>query len=98
MQRVLIVDDEVQIRRILSVMLADHGFEVAQAESGEQAIIVCKEFQPQVVLLDISMSGMDGLSTLKVLLEQNNKLDCIMMTAHGTIRSAVEAIDRKSVV
>lgn len=92
MPRILITDDEQQIRRILSVMLRERGFEIAEAESGERAAEVNLEFRPDVALLDINMPGMDGLATLRALLEQNPNLDCIMMTAYGTIRSAVEAM------
>src|SRR3954468_10290185 len=94
MPKILITDDEQQIRRILSVMLSEHGFVVAEAESGERAVEVNLEFRPEVALLDINMPGMGGLATLSALLEQNPKLDCIMMTAYGTIRSAVEAMRR----
>jgi len=92
MPRILIVDDEPQIRRILSVLLSDNGFEVAEAESGEQSLAVAEEFRPDVALLDINMLGMDGLAVLRALLKIHSKLDCIMMTAYGTIRSAVEAM------
>src|SRR4051812_9847771 len=92
MPRILITDDEQQIRRILSVMLREHGFDVVEAESGERAVVVSREFRPDVALLDINMPGMGGLATLSALLEQNPQLDCIMMTAYGTIRSAVEAM------
>jgi|SoiMethySBSTD1v2_1073268.scaffolds.fasta_scaffold02169_6 two-component system, NtrC family, response regulator AtoC len=92
MLRILIVDDEPQIRRILSVLLSDNGFEVAEAESGEQALAVAEKFRPDIALLDINMHGMDGLATLRALLKIHSKLDCIMMTAYGTIRSAVEAM------
>jgi len=92
MSKVLIVDDEQQIRRILSVMLTERGFTVAEAESGEKAIPISNDFQPDVALLDINMPGMDGLATLRALVGQHNNLDCIMMTAYGTIRSAVEAM------
>src|SRR5436305_12367394 len=92
MPKILITDDEQQIRRILSVMLSEHGFDVAEAESGERAVEVSREFRPDVALLDINMPGMDGLATLSSLVEQHAKLDCIMMTAYGTIRSAVEAM------
>lgn len=92
MPRILIVDDEPQIRRILSVMLVAHGFEVAEAESGELALAVASEFRPAVVLLDINMPAMDGMAALKALLERGGDIDCIMMTAYGTIRSAVAAM------
>ncbi|HEX8843278.1 MAG TPA: sigma-54 dependent transcriptional regulator [Pyrinomonadaceae bacterium] len=92
MPRILITDDEQQIRRILSVMLEERGFEVMEAESGERAVEVASEFRADMALLDINMPGMDGLATLRALLKQNPNLDCIMMTAYGTIRSAVEAM------
>jgi DNA-binding NtrC family response regulator len=92
MARVLIVDDEPQIRRILLLMLAKHGFETAQACSGEEAVEIREKFKPDVVLLDVSMPGMNGLETLQVLIEQDKQVSVIMITAYGTIRSAVEAI------
>jgi DNA-binding NtrC family response regulator len=92
MSKILITDDEQQIRRILSVLLRERGFEVCEAESGERAIALSREFRADVVLLDINMPGMNGLVTLRALLEQNPALDCIMMTAYGTIRSVVEAM------
>jgi DNA-binding NtrC family response regulator len=92
MLKILITDDEQQIRRILSVMLRERGFEVAEAGSGERAVEVGAGFRPDMALLDINMPGMDGLATLRALLEQNPNLDCIMMTAYATIRSAVEAM------
>ena len=92
MSRILIVDDEPQIRRILCIMLREKGFVVAEAESGERALAVFPEFKPDIVLLDVSMPGKDGLTTLRELSEQAEDLKCIMMTAYGTIRSAVEAM------
>lgn len=92
MLRILIVDDEPQIRRILSVLLSDNGFEVAEAESGEHALAVAESFRPDLALLDINMPRMEGLTALRALLEIHGNLDCIMMTAYGTIRSAVEAM------
>src|ERR1044071_2527808 len=92
MARVLVVDDEPQIRRILLMMLTKHGFEVAEAESGEEAIALRPEFHPDVALLDISLKGIDGIATLQELLTQDKNLSCIMMTAYGTISSAVQAM------
>jgi DNA-binding NtrC family response regulator len=92
MSKVLIVDDEQQIRRILALMLSERGFEVAEAESGDEALRIAGSVQPDIVLLDINLPGISGLETLRQLLVQNNKLTVVMMTAYGTIRSAVEAI------
>lgn len=92
MPRILIVDDEPQICRILSVMLAENGFDVAEAGSGERAVAVCAEYHPHVVLLDMNLPGMNGLETLRALMAEDKIIDCIMLTAYGTIRSAVEAI------
>jgi nitrogen regulation protein NR(I) len=92
MPRILIVDDEPQIRRIISVLLSENGFDVMEAESGERALAVAEKFRPDIALLDINMPGIDGLALLRALLKAHSKLDCIMMTAYGTIRSAVEAM------
>jgi DNA-binding NtrC family response regulator len=92
MSRILIVDDEKQIRRILAVLLAEHGHVVKEANSGEEALALQPEFQPGIVLLDISLPGMGGMEVLRKLLERAPQADCIMMTAYGTIRSAVEAM------
>ncbi len=92
MTRVLIVDDEKHIRRILSVLLAEHGHEVREAESGEIALAMQPEFRPDIVLLDLSLPGMGGMEVLQQLLGRVPQTDCIMMTAYGTIRSAVEAM------
>lgn len=92
MTKVLVVDDEPQIRRILTLLLSDNGFQVAEAESGEQALAVSENFRPDIALLDLSMPGIDGHTTLLELLRRHSNLDCIMMTAYGTIRSAVEAM------
>jgi DNA-binding response OmpR family regulator len=64
-KRVLVVDDEVDIREILAEYLRGRGFDVAQAAGGEEALAVIPVFLPHLVLLDLSMPGLDGLATLR---------------------------------
>ena len=81
MTRVLIVDDEPQIRRILSLLLSERGYKTAVAESGEEALSMQTGFQPDIVLLDISLPEMNGLETMKRLIAVEPCPTCIMMTA-----------------
>ncbi len=92
MTRILVVDDERAIRQILVVLLRDQGYQVAEAESGEAALALQPSFQPALVLLDLSLPGIDGLETLRRLRALDPNVDCVIMTAHGSIRSAVEAM------
>jgi DNA-binding NtrC family response regulator len=92
MSRILIVDDEPQIRRILSALLTERGHKTETAESGEEALAKRAGFRPDIVLLDVNLPEMDGIEALKRLLADEPRLTCIMMTAYGSIRSAVEAM------
>lgn len=92
MPKILVVDDEPQIRRILALMLVDAGFDVVEVETGEEGAARCREADFDLALVDMSLPGMDGLATLRELLVHDKSIDCIMMTAYGTIRSAVEAM------
>ncbi|HSF43388.1 MAG TPA: sigma-54 dependent transcriptional regulator [Thermoanaerobaculia bacterium] len=94
MANILIVDDERPIRRILAVLLQDSRHRVAEAGSGEEALALLPEFKPDVVLLDLKLPGMDGLETLRRMRAIAPRLDVIMMTAHGSIATAVEAMRR----
>ena len=64
-QKVMVVDDDASMRSDCKKMLADHGFDVAEAADGIEAISVYRDFQPDMVFLDITMPAMDGLTTLK---------------------------------
>jgi CheY-like chemotaxis protein len=67
--KLLYVEDEADIREIAELALEDEGFDIVFCESGEQAIEKAGEFQPEVVLLDVMMPGMDGPTTLQKLRE-----------------------------
>lgn len=90
-RRILVVDDEEAIRKSLSDVLKDEKYEVALAESGERALEAAEESDPDLVLLDVWLPGIDGLETLKRLKERYPSLPVLMMSGHGTIDTAVKA-------
>jgi len=91
-QSILVVDDEPDIRQLVSEILEDEGYQVSIAETAEEARTQLREHNPDLVLLDIWMPGEDGISLLKSWSE-SGVLRCpvIMMSGHGTIETAVEA-------
>ena len=92
MHKVLIIDDEKNIRESLSSILVDEGFQVLKAVDGEEGLAAFEREKPEVVLLDIWMPGMDGLEVLKILRERDKDAIVIVMSGHGTISTAVEAV------
>jgi len=91
-QFILVVDDEPDIRQLVSEILEDEGYEVAAAENAEQAKDLRRQRRPDLILLDIWMPGEDGISLLKSW-QQGGALSSpvIMMSGHGTIETAIEA-------
>jgi DNA-binding NtrC family response regulator len=92
MARILVVDDESHIRRVLALFLREKGFTVTEVASGEAAIEAARENQFDVWLLDFKLPGKDGLETLRSLREADPAGTALFMTAFGSIRSAVDAI------
>jgi DNA-binding NtrC family response regulator len=92
MDKVLIVDDDDLVRRAFIENLKDGGFSPLEASSGAEAIEVFKENTPASVFLDLKMPGIGGMETLKELKKINSKVPVIIVTAHGDIPVAVEAI------
>jgi len=92
MATILVVDDELGIRALLSEILADEGHAVELAENAAQARAVRERLQPELVLLDIWMPDVDGISLLKEWGASGQlTMPVIMMSGHGTIDTAVEA-------
>ena len=89
--QVLIVDDEEGIRESLSQIIEDDGYETVTASSGEEAIKVLQETLPDLVLLDIWMSGIDGIQTLQEIKAMHSDLPVIMISGHANIESAIKA-------
>ncbi|MFO7259566.1 MAG: sigma-54 dependent transcriptional regulator [bacterium] len=94
MARILVVDDEEGIRKVLRQLLEYEGHEVRVATSGGEALGVYPEFRPDIVFLDVKMARMDGLEVLARLREQDPSAIVVMISGHGTIETAVEATRR----
>ncbi|HEU4569243.1 MAG TPA: sigma-54 dependent transcriptional regulator [Gemmatimonadales bacterium] len=93
-ERVLVVDDEAGIREALKQILEYEGLQVRTAASGGEALTVYPEFRPQVVFLDVKMAGLDGLDTLARLKALEPPAQVVMISGHGTIQTALEAVRR----
>ena len=91
-KQILVVDDEIGIRELLSEILFDEGYQVYLAENADQARAFRKEREPDLVLLDIWMPDTDGIVLLKEWVDQELlTMPVLMMSGHGTIETAVEA-------
>jgi len=89
---ILVVDDEPLQRDILKTILDGEGYETLTASSGEEALQVIGRYHPDVILTDLKMEGMDGIELIESVSRAPFEPTMIIMTAHGTISSAVEAM------
>jgi two-component system response regulator GlrR len=92
--RVLLVDDDPGLLRLLSMRLTAAGYEVTTVESAEQALAQIPLLQPHLMITDLQMSGMDGMTLFNQVHSRNPSLPVLILTAHGTIPDAVEATSR----
>jgi two-component system KDP operon response regulator KdpE len=90
--RILVIDDEPQIRRIMRMALTRAGYEVDDAKTGEEGLEKVREFRPDLVLLDINMPGMGGMAACKAI-RADTKIAIIMLTVRNTEKDKVEALD-----
>jgi two-component system KDP operon response regulator KdpE len=90
--RILVVDDEPQIRRVMRVTLGGQGYEIVEARSGEEALERFREHLPDLVLLDLGMPGMSGLDTCR-LLRAGSEVPIIILTVRNTEEEKVLALD-----
>jgi len=90
--RILVIDDEPQIRRIMRTTLITAGYQVDDAKTAEEGLTKVREFRPDLVLLDINMPGMGGLAACRELRADQN-VAIIMLTVHNTEAAKVEALD-----
>jgi two-component system response regulator AtoC len=89
---VLIVEDERVLAEAMSDYLARHGFETAMAGSGEAALDAIHRSEPDLVVLDYQLPGMDGLEVLREIRQRAPQAAVVMLTAHGSVKTAVEAM------
>ncbi|MBK8089322.1 MAG: sigma-54-dependent Fis family transcriptional regulator [Chitinophagaceae bacterium] len=94
MSSILIIDDEKAIRKTLGEILSYEGYQIDDAENGEEGLKRIKEKNYDVVLCDIKMPKVDGLEFLEKARESNPDLPIIMISGHGTIETAVEAVKK----
>lgn len=91
---VLVVDDEANQRNILKTILSEEGYETYVAPSGEEALKVVKTYNPEVVLTDLKMEGMDGIELMEKIRSRRDAPEVVLMTAFGTVTTAVEAMKK----
>lgn len=90
--KVLLVDDEDDFVQTLSERMATRGLRVDTAASGAEAVNKVKEHDFDVIVLDLAMPGMDGIETLKALMNQKPGIQVIFLTGHATLQKGIEAI------
>jgi nitrogen regulation protein NR(I) len=91
-EQILVVDDEANIRRVLAAQLSREGYEVHTAEDGACALAMLREHHIDLVITDLRMPGVDGMQLLREALELDPARPVVMLTAHGTVDNAVEAL------
>jgi len=92
MRKILIIDDEEGNVRVLSMSLRSDGYDVVTAYSGEEGLDVFNQESPDIVLTDLRMPGLSGLDILKNVKESSPETEVIIITGHGDIDSAIEAL------
>jgi DNA-binding response OmpR family regulator len=93
MDTILVIDDEKPTLDMFSLFLEAYGFQVHTAENGEQGLALFQEIKPRIVLTDIKMPGMDGIEVLKRIKELDPLAEVIVITGHGDMDLAIEALN-----
>jgi two-component system, NtrC family, response regulator AtoC len=91
-QTILVVDDEVKMRRLLEIMLTQMGYDVLQAADGIEALALLANQMVDLIITDLQMPRLDGIELLRRVREQNNEVAVIVVTAYGTVKTAVDAM------
>ncbi len=91
-KQILVVEDEPNLRRVLSAQLGREGYDVHLAADGESGLLMLREHHIDLVITDLKMPKVDGMDLLRAALRDDPSRPVIMMTAHGTVETAVEAL------
>jgi DNA-binding NtrC family response regulator len=93
---VIIIDDEVEVRTMLSTILIDEGYSVETAENGKQAIKACEKIPFDVALIDIELPDIKGTELLHKLKQIQPKMVNIIVTGHPSVENAVKSVNEKA--
>ena len=96
-KRLLLVDDEEGIRKVLGITLSDAGYKVFLAKNGEEALNIFRKENPPIVLTDIKMPGMDGIELLQKIKHENPDTEVIMITGHGDMDLAIKSLKYQAI-
>src|SRR3989475_8902176 len=93
-KHLLLVEDEAPLRQAVAEQLADHGYQVQQAESGEVALSRLADFAFDIIITDLRLPGVDGSAVVEAAVARYPHIIAIVVTGYGTVKDAVEAIKR----
>ncbi|NLV22638.1 MAG: response regulator [Syntrophomonadaceae bacterium] len=91
--KILIVDDQKGVRRLLEELFKKEGWDVKVASDGQEAINMVEERLPDIILMDVKMPNMNGLEASQIILQTHNHVPIIMMTAYGEIEVVKKALE-----
>ena len=90
--QVVLIDDEADIRDVMTMTLQDAGYQVFVAANGTEGLFLCEQHHPQIVITDIRMPGVDGIQVLETLKKSQPDIEVIVATAFGEMNLAIRAL------
>ncbi len=90
--KIVLIDDEEDIREVMTLTLEDAGYRVASAPDGESGLQICEQISPQIIITDIRMPGMDAIQVLEAIKKKNPDIEVIVATAFGEMELAIRAL------
>ena len=91
-RKILLIEDEQKLRRIIKLVLSEEGYEVQTAADGQAGITAWQQWNPDLVITDLKMKPIDGFQVLTYGQENNPHIPCVILTAFGTVERAVDAM------